>query len=299
LLLRWLFIARRRLAIESARRARDTAQPPPEAAAASASPTDIARTDEAVLDIPTLDLRTRKLISTLTTLILVIGLYGIWSDMLPALRMLERVQIWPRMKLLEATESPATRAFTAIITSGGTPSAWSEELYSPRPTAIQTTESNSISRSEAAAPFGPESLMPGALSASSEQFPGSGAATGRAPMTLADVGAAMIILLATLMAIRNVPGLIEIIVLQRLPLDAGTRNAISTIVRYAITIVGLSAGLGALGITWSSIQWLAAALTFGLAFGLQEIFANFISGLIILVERPIRVGDVVTTNSIT
>ena len=50
---------------------------------------------------------------------------------------------------------------------------------------------------------------------------------------------------------------------------------------------------------WSKVQWLAAALTFGLAFGLQEIFANFISGLILLVERPIRVGDAVTIGAIT
>jgi potassium efflux system protein len=51
---------------------------------------------------------------------------------------------------------------------------------------------------------------------------------------------------------------------------------------------------GALGLRWSSIQWLVAALGVGLGFGLQEIVANFICGLIILFERPFRVGDVVT-----
>ncbi len=54
---------------------------------------------------------------------------------------------------------------------------------------------------------------------------------------------------------------------------------------------------GALNLDWSDIQWLVAALTFGLAFGLQEIFANFISGLILLFERPIRVGDIVTVGT--
>jgi len=49
-----------------------------------------------------------------------------------------------------------------------------------------------------------------------------------------------------------------------------------------------------LGLRWSSIQWLVAALSVGLGFGLQEIVANFICGLIILFERPFRVGDVVT-----
>jgi potassium efflux system protein len=51
--------------------------------------------------------------------------------------------------------------------------------------------------------------------------------------------------------------------------------------------------------TWSSVQWLAAGMTVGLGFGLQEIFANFVSGLILLFERPIRVGDVITLGDVT
>ncbi|MDG2014046.1 MAG: mechanosensitive ion channel, partial [Pirellulaceae bacterium] len=51
-----------------------------------------------------------------------------------------------------------------------------------------------------------------------------------------------------------------------------------------------------IGLTWGSVQWLVAAMSVGLGFGLQEIFANFIAGIIILLERPIRVGDFVTVN---
>jgi potassium efflux system protein len=49
-----------------------------------------------------------------------------------------------------------------------------------------------------------------------------------------------------------------------------------------------------LGGNWSEIQWLIAALGVGIGFGLQEIVANFICGLILLFERPIRIGDIVT-----
>ena len=58
---------------------------------------------------------------------------------------------------------------------------------------------------------------------------------------------------------------------------------------------GTVAAFSALGVQWSQLQWLVAALGVGIGFGLQEIIANFISGLIILFERPIRVGDVIST----
>jgi potassium efflux system protein len=54
-----------------------------------------------------------------------------------------------------------------------------------------------------------------------------------------------------------------------------------------------------LGISWGRVQWLVAALSVGIGFGFQEIVANFISGLIILFERPVRVGDVVTIGDTT
>ncbi|MCA8921201.1 MAG: mechanosensitive ion channel [Planctomycetes bacterium] len=115
-------------------------------------------------------------------------------------------------------------------------------------------------------------------------------------VSLADLGMAMVILAFTFVASRNVPGLLEVLILRRLPLDAGGRYAAISLARYLIVLVGVPLAASWIGITWDTVQWLAAALTFGLAFGLQEIFANFISGLIILFERPIRVGDVVTVS---
>jgi potassium efflux system protein len=64
--------------------------------------------------------------------------------------------------------------------------------------------------------------------------------------------------------------------------------------RYTLTALGIIIALNTVGIRWSSLQWLVAALGVGIGFGLQEIVANFICGLIILFERPVRVGDIVT-----
>ncbi|WP_411157035.1 mechanosensitive channel MscK [Rouxiella silvae] len=93
---------------------------------------------------------------------------------------------------------------------------------------------------------------------------------------------------------RNLPGLLEVLVLSRLQLRQGTSYAITTILTYTITVIGAITALGSLGVSWDKLQWLVAALSVGLGFGLQEIFANFVSGLIILFERPIRIGDTVT-----
>ena len=115
---------------------------------------------------------------------------------------------------------------------------------------------------------------------------------------LSDVLKALLVLIFTFIIAKNIPGLLEFTVLRRMPIEQGARTATATLVRYLITIVGVSASAGMIGLGWQKIQWLAAALTFGLGFGLQEIFANFVSGIIILVDQPIRVGDVVTVGNI-
>jgi len=118
-------------------------------------------------------------------------------------------------------------------------------------------------------------------------------------ITPRDVLMAVGVLAMTFVLSRNLPGLLEITLLERLPLDKGGRYAISFVVRYMCGIFGILFAVHMVGFSWSSVQWLAAGLTVGLGFGLQEIFANLISGIIILIERPVRVGDFVTVNGIT
>ncbi len=122
---------------------------------------------------------------------------------------------------------------------------------------------------------------------------------GPVMITLLDVFWTGAIFALTVFAARNLPGLLEIAILQRLPLDAGARYAASSITCYLIMVVGVALGMRQIGIGWHSVQWLVAAMTVGLGFGLQEIFANFVSGIILLFERPARVGDTVTIGSIT
>lgn len=112
------------------------------------------------------------------------------------------------------------------------------------------------------------------------------------------VGAALITFVTVLMA-KNIPGLLEITILRRLSFDAGSRFATTTICRYIISVIGVVAVFNTLGIGWSKVQWLVAAVSVGLGFGLQEIFANFVSGLILLFERPIRIGDTITIGGTT
>ena len=117
------------------------------------------------------------------------------------------------------------------------------------------------------------------------------------PLTLSDMVAGLLFGGLALFAARNIPALLELTILQRLPLTRASRYAFTTLTQYVVAVIGLVITFNALGLEWSSIQWLVAALSVGLGFGLQEIVANFISGIILLFEQPIRVGDVVTVDN--
>ncbi len=118
-------------------------------------------------------------------------------------------------------------------------------------------------------------------------------------VSLADLLLAVVLTALTVAAARSLPALIEIILRQRGSVPSGSRLAFATLARYSIVLIGLALVLSIVGINWSKLQWLVAALGVGIGFGLQEIVANFISGLIILIERPVRVGDVVTVGEDT
>ena len=128
---------------------------------------------------------------------------------------------------------------------------------------------------------------------------GEGGAAVTKWITLGSLAVAAIALMLTIAAAKSLPGVLELLLLKNLPLDAGSRYAVTTVSQYLLAVAGVIFVFNTIGVGWSKVQWLAAALSLGVGFGLQEIVANFICGLILLFERPIRVGDIVTVGDVT
>ncbi len=257
---RWLFIRQwkmaRRLAEE---RAAEDAEAESEAAddaeeteVSPASRAREAKRKEQEQTLVRIDQQLQKLLFLGVSTALLIGIWMIWSGMLPALRALDRIPVWPLGRVVETPALPML------------------ELPIAEPTA--------------AAPHVPTRTV-----ADQPVIEGT---------SLADLLVMLLIAFLTIALGKNVPGLLEVTLLERLPIDRGARNAVTTLSGYAIMLAGLLMGANAIGLRWENVQWLAAALTVGLGFGLQEIFANFVSGLILLFERPIRVGDIITLGDI-
>ncbi len=119
-------------------------------------------------------------------------------------------------------------------------------------------------------------------------------------LTLWDVLRALVWVGAGHFLILHLPGLFEVLLFARLGrVQAGTRFAVLTITKYLVVIVTYSGAVLALHLSFASLGYVIAALSVGIGFGLQEIVSNFISGLILFFERPIRVGDTITVAGTT
>ncbi|MHC4434523.1 MAG: mechanosensitive ion channel domain-containing protein, partial [Planctomycetota bacterium] len=230
LLLRWLFIAQRRLAFEEAKQQREREEAEAHGAGDQAGEMTMdgqpIAIEEPEIGLAQIDEQTRALLRTVMVFSALIGLWGIWAPVLPALNFMQDVYLW---------------SYTTTVDG----------------------------------------------------------VTKTLPITLANLVMAIVVVVITFVAARNLPGVLEITLLRRLPMDKGARYAFSTICRYGITAIGIILAFSTIGFRWSSLQWLIAALGVGLGFGLQEIVANFVSGLIVLFERPYRVGDVVSVGDTT
>jgi potassium efflux system protein len=215
LAMRWLRMTRRRM-IARARA---------EGAQASTEEGELSPEEEALENDPDLlsDEGTR-LINLLTLFGLLGGIVAIWAEVVPALSILDSVQLWHQSSVVDGQE-------VAV------------------------------------------------------------------PVTLAHLVMALVISVLGWVCLRRIPGLLEILLRQKIGVRAASAYAATRVFQYAATGALVVGVLSSLGGSWSQIQWAVAALSVGIGFGLQEIVANFISGLIILFEQPIRVGDTVTVGN--
>ena len=116
---------------------------------------------------------------------------------------------------------------------------------------------------------------------------------GSIRVSLADLLEFAVSVWAAILLSRFVRFLLEEDVYTRFNMRRGMPYAISTMLNYVILIVGFLAGVAALGFDMTKFTILAGAFSIGVGFGLQNIFNNFVSGLILLFERPVKVGDVI------
>ncbi|MCA9049501.1 MAG: mechanosensitive ion channel, partial [Planctomycetaceae bacterium] len=241
MLMQWMLAAKRDLAIRQARarRAAALAAAEREAKEEGAPSSPLPPIEVPQVDLSLLNLQVLRMVQVIACILFLSGGWSIWGQMLPALQVFSRIELW--------TVAVDVRE----VVSGGSDEAAVREF----------------SRVE--------------------------------PVTLGHLLLSFAVISVAVLASRNLPGLLELAVLQKLPMDHGGRNAIATLCRYTFMLTGVVVASNIVGVSWGSVQWLVAALTVGLGFGLQEIFANFVSGLIILFERPVRIGDVVTIDGLS
>jgi potassium-dependent mechanosensitive channel len=119
---------------------------------------------------------------------------------------------------------------------------------------------------------------------------------GEVTISFSTIALAVAIFAGGFLITRAVQRWLENTFLPATELDAGLRNSISTVAGYFGFIVAIAAAFSYLGLSLDKIAIVAGALSVGIGFGLQSIINNFVSGLILLWERPIRVGDLVVVS---
>jgi potassium-dependent mechanosensitive channel len=110
---------------------------------------------------------------------------------------------------------------------------------------------------------------------------------------------AVVALFVAFQLAKLLPALFDALVLQRVSFDEGMEHFTLVLGRCALFGIGCYVACSLLGIRWHAIQWLAVGLTIGLGFGLQDMVRNLFGGVIVLFEKPARLGDLITVGRVT
>ncbi len=122
---------------------------------------------------------------------------------------------------------------------------------------------------------------------------------GATPVTLWTLVSIVVLFILLLWLTKKLKDWIVLTLLARSRIDIGVRQATGSIVRYVVIAIGFVVILQTVGIDLSTVTVLAGALGIGVGFGLQTITNNLVSGLILLFERPIKIGDRIEVGSVT
>jgi len=114
---------------------------------------------------------------------------------------------------------------------------------------------------------------------------------GGLPVTLVFILKAVVFLLALVLVSHFTMLLLQKRLLNHSPLALGQQYAVARIISYLVFVFGLIVGLQSLGVNLNSLVVLGGALGIGVGLGLQAIVSNFVAGLILLLEQPIKIGD--------
>ena len=125
-----------------------------------------------------------------------------------------------------------------------------------------------------------------------------GLAIGQIRLRPSDLARAVIVMMLGFAVVRSGQRWLQQRYLPLTRMDTGMRDSVASILTYVGYVVVVSLALSALGVSLQQIAWVASALAVGIGFGLQAIVQNFVSGLILLAERPVRVGDWVSLGDI-
>jgi small-conductance mechanosensitive channel len=109
---------------------------------------------------------------------------------------------------------------------------------------------------------------------------------------------ALICLVVGIWVLRSVKRWLEHDFLPKTTMDTGMRVSLITLFSNIGFVLVILLTLSIMGLQWNKLAWIVSALSVGIGFGLQEIVKNFISGLILLTERPVKVGDLVSISGI-
>lgn len=122
---------------------------------------------------------------------------------------------------------------------------------------------------------------------------------GAAPVTFWTIVSLVFLFVLLLWLTKRLKNWIVLTLLANSRIDIGVRQATGSIVRYIIIAIGFVVILQTVGIDLSTVTVLAGALGIGVGFGLQTITNNLVSGLILLFERPIKIGDRIEVGQVT